>query len=146
MAGLAVFLTLFCTIGAGLPDWTLNSDWETEYQDFNGRTQRVAISLRNGSGRYGQTGILLNTFYCQSAVHLRGDISPALIGEWRMNGQRGYFVFREPKPNGDMDGYWGQFDSQGNPFFVIGSWDGKLKKTYPTPVPQLSVSSSTPRS
>src|SRR6478672_946528 len=87
---------------SGPPAWTLNSDWETRYQDFQGQWQNARIELRNGSGKYGQRGQLLNSFYYESVRHPSGEITPALIGEWRLDGLRGYFVFRAPQKNGKM--------------------------------------------
>jgi Trypsin-like peptidase domain len=124
-------LIIFAAIGNGPPNWTVNSDWTTTYQDIQGGQQNAPIQLRNGVGSYGQQGRLLNTFYLEAVRHPRGDISAALIGEWRMGGRHGYFVFREPDRNGRMDGYWGSFDRWGRPTIVIGSWDGTLRRVLP---------------
>ena len=46
-----IFTVVLALIGApadGPPDWTVDSDWDTTYQDYNKRLQKAPIKLRNG--------------------------------------------------------------------------------------------------
>jgi hypothetical protein len=126
---------------AELPKWARNSTWETAYESAAG-IMYATVHIKETTGVYrlpgGVQGTLSGIRFVQNMKHQLGDVSDAIVGNWRFpTGEIGYFVFRKPDQAWYTDGYWGFI--RGNRWDQIaGSWDGCLVLKAPS-APQQEV-------
>lgn len=111
-----------------LPSWAVSSQFDSVYEQGQ-LTYTAKVTIQNGVGVYvlsnGAIGYLLNIYYSDAMMHPQPKpaATPAIFGNWVLNGQSGVFVFRNPDRNGFVDGYWG-YDFQ----TIAGSWDSIQQK------------------
>jgi endonuclease G len=105
------------------------SNWISAYETPQKNIVRAQLQFAGERGTYvapNVSGEFGNVRYDNRFVDAQGNRTAAIHGRWRLGGQTGYFVFRQPDNSGLSDGYWGYYQADGSHGPIVGSWDARL--------------------